>query len=193
MFSQKLFILNKTIIGKLRSALVRHMFKNAPRMGRIGKIGLLYGTEYIAVGADTRFGDYIYLTAWKRKIDPVLTIGANCEFGAMNHITCSNSITIGDNVLTGKWVTITDNSHGNVSLEDMMISPLLREIVSKGPVRIGNNVWIGDKVTILPGVNIGDNAIIGANSVVTKNVPAFSVACGNPATIVKSLKYRNNE
>ena len=52
---------------------------------------------------------------------------------------------------------------------------------------IGDNVWIGDKATILPGVTIGEGAIIAANAVVTKNVPAFSVAAGNPAKIIKSV------
>ena len=55
----------------------------------------------------------------------------------------------------------------------------------KGPVRIGNNVWIGDNVTILSGVTIRDGAIIGAGSVVTKDVPAYSVAVGNPARVIK--------
>ena len=57
--------------------------------------------------------------------------------------------------------------------------------VAKGPVIIGNACWIGDRVTILPGVNIGDGAIIGANSVVTKDIPAFSIAAGSLARILK--------
>jgi carbonic anhydrase/acetyltransferase-like protein (isoleucine patch superfamily) len=56
----------------------------------------------------------------------------------------------------------------------------------KGDVEIGNAVWIGDSVIILPGVKVGDGAIIGAGSVVTKSVPAFSVAVGNPARVVKT-------
>lgn len=60
--------------------------------------------------------------------------------------------------------------------------------LSKGSVVIGNNVWIGDKVTILPGVTIGDNAVIAANSVVTKDIPSFSVAAGIPAVILKNVR-----
>ena len=56
------------------------------------------------------------------------------------------------------------------------------------PVNIGNDVWIGSRVTILPGVTIGDGAIIGASSVVTKDVPPYAVACGNPARVVKYRK-----
>lgn len=57
------------------------------------------------------------------------------------------------------------------------------------PVYIGNDVWIGSRVTILPGVTIGNGAIIGASAVVTKDVPPYAVACGNPAQVVK---YRGN-
>lgn len=59
--------------------------------------------------------------------------------------------------------------------------------MSKGPVIIGQNVWVGDKATILPGVTIGDGAVIGANSVVTKDVPPYSIVGGNPAKVLKQL------
>ena len=64
----------------------------------------------------------------------------------------------------------------------------LREVISKGAVIIGKNVWIGDKATVLPGVTIGDSVIIGANSVVTKDIPAYSIVGGNPAKIIKTLQ-----
>ena len=60
--------------------------------------------------------------------------------------------------------------------------------MSKGDVIIGKNVWIGDKVTILPNVKIGDGVVIGANSVVTKDIPPCSVVAGNPAKIIKHQK-----
>ena len=113
-----------------------------------------------------------------------MTIGEKCHFGAFNHITCTNKITIGEECLTGKWVTITDNSHGDTDIESLQVPPIKRPIVSKGPVIIGKNVWLGDKATILPNVTIGDGAVIAANSVVTKDVPAFSVVAGSPAKIV---------
>ena len=87
-------------------------------------------------------------------------------------------------MLTGKWVTITDNSHGETDKDTLGMRPQKRTITSKGPVVIGNNVWIGDKATILPGVIIGDGAVIAANAVVTKDVPAYSVVGGNRAKII---------
>jgi acetyltransferase-like isoleucine patch superfamily enzyme len=78
-------------------------------------------------------------------------------------------------------VTITDNSHGRTDADSLDVPPAHRDIVSKGPVIIGKNVWIGDKATILPGVKIGDGAVIAANAVVTKDVPAKCVVAGSPA------------
>ena len=69
-----------------------------------------------------------------------------------------------------------------------MLPPLARPVHSNGPIVIGKNVWIGDKVTILPNVTIGDGAIITANAVVTKNIPAYAIAVGCPAKIVKMIK-----
>ena len=65
------------------------------------------------------------------------------------------------------------------------VTPKLEDLPLKGDTIIGNDVWIGQNVTILPGVHIGDGAIIGANSVVSKDVPAYHIACGNPCKIIR--------
>lgn len=85
-------------------------------------------------------------------------------------------------------MTITDNGHGDTDYETLQQVPINRRLHSKGDVTIGNNVWIGDKATILPAVTIGDGAVIAANSVVTKDVPAYSVVAGNPAKVIKQVK-----
>lgn len=153
------------------------------------KISRLLHHEHMQIGSGTSFGRMAVLTAWDnqdgRKYTPEIRIGEKCNFGDFIHITAINKISIGDNVLTGRWVTITDNSHGDTQLESLKTAPIKREWVSKGPVIIGNNVWIGDKATILPGVTIGDGAVIGANSVVTSDIPPYCVAGGNPAKIIK--------
>lgn len=152
------------------------------------KIAMLHCPECIHVGDSNGFGKDLFLTAWRREgvnVEPLLRIGSHCSFGAYNHITCANKVTIGDYCLTGKWVTITDNSHGETDRDSLLMSPAKRPITSKGPVVIGDNVWIGDKATILPGVTIGDGAVIAANAVVTKDVPPHCVAGGNPARILK--------
>lgn len=160
------------------------------------EIAQFLGGQYMHIGDGTGFCDGVYLTAWdkflcivdgqetEQHFTPSLTIGKKCNFGAHNHITCINEITIGDNLLTGKWITITDNSHGTTDVETLKIDPIKRPLYSKGPVVIGNNVWIGDKATILPGVTIGDGAVIAANAVVTKDVEPYTVVGGNPAKVI---------
>ena len=119
---------------------------------------------------------------------PHLRIGDNVSLGEYSHITCADKITIGNGVLTGRFVLITDNSHGNNTKEETNTPPLARMIHSNGPVHIGDNVWIGDKVTILPNVTIGKGCIIAANAVVTKDIPEYSVVAGIPAKIIKTIK-----
>ena len=151
-------------------------------------IGMIKCPKFIHIGDYTKFNKDIWLTAWctqNSSNKPFLKIGSHCAFGAFNHITCANKVIIGDYCLTGKWVTITDNSHGETDYDSLWMPPSKRPITSKGPVIIGNNVWIGDKATILPGVTIGDGVVIAANAVVTKDIPAYSVAAGNPARIIR--------
>ncbi len=121
-------------------------------------------------------------------IQPEMIIGNGVSLGEYSHVTCANRVVIGDDVLTGRFVLITDNSHGKSSIDEIDIAPLLRDVTSNGPVVIGKKVWIGDKVTVLPGVTVGEGAIIAANAVVTKDVPAYSVVAGCPAKVVKMIK-----
>lgn len=159
------------------------------------KISSIVNPKCMDIGYKTFFGRMAVITIWtkyqKNSNDNTrLIIGQRCHFGDFIHITAINRIIIGNNVLTGRWVTITDNAHGKTDSETLKIPPVDRPLLSKGPVIIGNNVWIGDKVTILPGVTVGEGAVIAANAVVTKDVPPYSVAGGNPAI---TLKCYNND
>jgi acetyltransferase-like isoleucine patch superfamily enzyme len=188
-------------INYIRTLWLRKQFKHIGQSVLFQKVDFLVGAKYISIGDHTFFDKHLYLTAWdsyQSKESPQtfstsIFIGSNCHFGSFNHITAINSITIGNNLLTGKNVTITDNSHGSTNLEHFSIEPILRPLVSNGPVKIGNNVWIGDKATILPNVKIGDGAVIGANTVVTKDIPPYAVAVGNPARILKIANEVSNE
>lgn len=155
-------------------------------------VNRIHGENYIKIKAHTCFGKFAVVTAWNtymgETFTPNISIGSNCNFGDYLHLTCIDRISIGNNVLTGRWVTISDNGHGKSTINSLIVPPLKRSLYSKGPISIGENVWIGDKVSVLAGVTIGEGAIIAANSVVTKDVPPFSIAAGNPAKIVKILK-----
>lgn len=123
----------------------------------------------------------------------VLKIGKNLKINDYVHITAHESVIIGDNVLLASNVYISDVLHGcyseceNSSPCDSLVAE--RQLFSKS-VHIGNNVWIGEKVCVLPGVFIGDNCIIGAGSIVTKSFPENVIIAGNPA---KVIKYYNNK
>lgn len=181
---------------RIKSLWIGSSFKTCPESVLFGRVGLIKGAEYIEIGNNCTFGDGLYMTAWFSRLrvgyTPKLTIGDNCCFGVGNHITCANEIIIGENCLTGKWVTISDNNHGDSDWEDMHTPPLSRSITSKGPVKIGKNVWIGEKATIVSGVTIGDGVIVAANAVVCKDVPSFCVVAGSPAKIVKQVVQENN-
>ena len=150
------------------------------------------GGKYISCGKNTFLGPNGILSAWDsfkgEKYNPKITIGDNVTIGMNFHISAINSISIGDNVLTGKCITIIDNGHGTTSLDDLQIVPKLRKLHVYGSVSIGKNVWIGDKVTIVGNVNIGEGAVVGSNSVVTKDIPPFSVYGGVPAKMIKQVK-----
>lgn len=173
----------------LRSLWLRNAFKACPSDVYLGKIGHIENPKHISMGHLVSFGDDFYLYAYvkDKSTPPEITIGDNCCFGAHNHITASDKIIIGNNVVTGKRVTISDNNHGNTDATTLKTPPLEREIVSKGPIVISDNVWIGENAIILSGVTIGEGSIIAAGAVVTKDIPAFSIAAGNPARIIKTI------
>ena len=121
-----------------------------------------------------------------------LIIGENCQINDNVDSGSVEKIIIGINVLIASKVFITDHNHGNYSEEDQdspNISPIERKLISK-PVYIEDNVWIGEMCSILPGVTIGEGSIIGSNSLVSKNIPSYSIAVGNPAKIIK--RYDKN-
>ena len=125
------------------------------------------------------------------RFTPQIIIGDNVAFNNDCHIGCINRIEIGNNVLGASRIYITDHYHGRIEPNDLEHVPTERRLFSKGPVVIGDNVWIGEGVAIMPGVTIGMNAIIGANSVVTRDIPPNAVAAGIPAKVIKILTSEN--
>lgn len=124
-----------------------------------------------------------------------LVFGDNVQVGDYVHIAALSSVSFGDNVLMASKVYISDHDHGtyhgqgNVSQPDEIQADKPLQVAA---VKIGNNVWIGENVCILKGVEIGDNSIIGASAVVTKSIPANSIVGGNPAKILKRFDHAKN-
>ena len=152
------------------------------------------GYKRICIGSRTCFQSYCVLGCWEKygedeHHEPEIIIGDDCNIGEFCHITAINRITIGNGLLTGRFVYIGDNSHGGLSWEEATVPPVKRHLKSKGEINIGNNVWIADKVTILGGVTIGDNVIIGAGSIVNHDVPSNCIVAGIPAKIIKIMSH----
>lgn len=182
----------KSLSSRLYTRVLRLRFA---RFGKNSHVGWpatkLIGLKYVSVGKGTFIARRVLLTAWDQyhgnHYSPTILIGNYCTINENTHITAINKIIIGDNLLTGTNVLITDNAHGEITHESLTMPPTIRPLYSKGPVVIGNNVWLGNNVCVMPGVTIGDGAIIGANSVVTHDIPAFAVAAGIPANIIKQV------
>jgi acetyltransferase-like isoleucine patch superfamily enzyme len=109
-------------------------------------------------------------------------IGDRVSFSRGCHVSVHSGLEIGDYSLFGEYVSIHDEDHklGRSEL------PLAERGFETAPIRIGRNVWVGAKATILKGVTIGDDAVIGAHAVVTRDVPAGAVAVGIPARVLRS-------
>lgn len=168
--------------------------KKLKKVGKNSVVGSdlqIRGMEYIEIGDNFTAGKGTTLQAWdsyeNQKFNPEIIIGNNVMLTDYIQISAINKVVLGDNLLVGQNVYISDNSHGNADETAIGIAPIKRSLTSKGPVIIGKNVWIGRGAVILSGVTVGDNAIVGANSVVTRDVPANSVVAGSPAKIIKYL------
>lgn len=151
------------------------------------------GLNNVSVGKNFRSGERLKLRTFDSwgtlKYTPQIIIGDNVNIETDCHISAINKVSIGNNVLMASFVYISDHSHGNVNDMDGVVEhPLERPLYSKGPIIIEDDVWLGEKVSVMPGIHIGRGAIIGANSVVTKDIPAYAVAVGAPAKVIKMLR-----
>lgn len=185
----RIFSLLNFLLWKILNWCIKHKFKRMK--GLIYKPHQIIGAKYISIGCHTTIRNGLILSAWKsyagKSFNPRITIGDNCFIGEHAHISAINSIIIGNGVLTGRYVYISDNSHGTGSISEVETKPAKRPLYSKGPVLIGDNVWIGERVCILAGVSIGEGAIIGANAVVTHSIPPYCIAAGVPAKVIRSM------
>lgn len=171
---------------------IAKQFKAVGKDVVINKIDNLSSPECISLGDRVYLGAHCVLEAISRSGDqvfqPEITIGDGTRLGDFCHLGAVDFIRVGKNVLFGRFVLVTDHSHGKPEDMKWTTAPFDRALHSKGGVTIGDNVWLGDKVSVLSGVTIGEGAIIGANSVVTKNIPARSFAAGCPAKVIKTIE-----
>lgn len=170
-----------------------------PRGRRFGSFGersiimwppvTIFNEQYIHIGSHTMIGPGVALSAGMVPgqeciSDRVVVIGDRCLIGRNSGIVGHFSVEIGNDVWTGHHVYVTDQNHG---YEDPA-RPISLQTQPERAVRIGDGSWIGHGAVILPGVTIGRHVVVGANSVVTSDIPDFSVAVGSPARVIRQLR-----
>ena len=163
----------------------------------IGKRLPVFQNSYNELFARTRFylvKGYIEKCGKNVNIQPHATIARRVEIGDFSGVgrnsLLQGGVKLGKHVMMGPEVLIYTQNH-DFSRTDI---PMDQQGWSEEkPVVIEDDVWIGSRVTILPGVTIGKGSVIGASAVVTKSVPPYSVVAGNPAIVVKSRNIKQDE
>lgn len=152
----------------------------------------LSGCKNISIGNNTTILDNCRLAVYGDNDKPNIAIGDNCYigFGFSALASSKGFINIGNNVLFASNVLVTNENHG--INPDSKVPYMAQELTAEN-VRIGDGCWIGEKVCILSGVSIGEKSIIGAGSVVTKSIPSFSIAVGNPAKVLKQYNFKDKQ
>lgn len=188
------------VIVTLESETIRKAQQsNLARVSKLGYAGEnislpedcdVIGQEHLFIGSDFRAARGLRLHCWKTKTfdglsSPRLEIGDRVFFNREAYVSCAKSIKIGNDTLFGSNILITDNYHGSTQIIDTrrLSSPLS----CPGTIIIEDGAWVGNNVCILPGSRIGKGSIIGANSVVNSVIPAFCIAAGAPARVIKYL------
>ena len=175
-----------------RRAAIGQRSRRARRFASFGSASIicfppaaLFGEAGIRIGDDVLIGPNVSLSAGMSPDQPLISdrivvIGHRCVIGRNSSIGGHLSIEIGDDVYFGPNVYVTDQNHSAVDPEQ----PVGHQAAPERPVSIGDGSWIGTNAVILPGVRIGSRAVVGAGSVVTRDVPAGAVAVGAPARVL---------
>jgi acetyltransferase-like isoleucine patch superfamily enzyme len=181
---------------KVYSSLLSTFYRIFPGVffKKLGKSPMFYGpirfgsigNNNIIIGNHCAFGKYIHIGANKNCtiiIDDEVSINTGC------HIVAIYGIRIGKRCSFGEYVSIRDQNHTFKAWIDDDSTELYRG----KSITIGNNVWVGRGCIILPGVTIGDYSVIGANSVVSHDIPEYSLAVGSPAKVIRDLRRRSHD
>lgn len=180
----------KRLINRFEIWYIQHFLR--PQFEELGREITVMKPWHVEInGGPVFLGDYaniiatpdnkVRLTVWSNRAgEGRIVIGKYCLICAGVRISAATEITIGDNCMLAHRVYVTDADWHDLYNRGMFVG-------KSSPVRIGNNVWIGDSAIVCKGVTIGDNSIIGAGAVVVKDVPPNVVAAGNPAVALKHL------
>lgn len=172
---------------------MRCKFKKFGRNSYIMKPYMLTNARYIEIDDQVIIRGYSRIEAIKsdnfEEQAHLIRIGKGTKIEQFFHVGACDLVDIGDNVLIASRVFITDHNH---CFYDINVPIKHQGFQSGGKVVIEKNAWIGEGCVILPGVTIGRNSVIGANAVVTKDIPPYSVAVGAPAKVIKKFDFSHN-
>lgn len=144
---------------------------------------------YVGKKVSIKYKAWIASTPLTGEKESKLIFEDGCTIGHFNHIYATKSIILHRDVLTADKVYISDNLHG---YKDIFVPIRDQPVIQNGTVEIGEGSWLGENVCVL-GAKIGKHCIIGANSVVTKDIPDYSVAVGVPAKIIKQYDFNEKK
>ncbi len=161
----------------------RYRFAQFGRYSTIAYPHRIHGHRGIRIGQRVSIWPNARLEAFNTgNGDTRIVIGDGCAIQPHVHIGAAESVRIGRGVLMASYVYITDHDHDWTDPENPVIS---NDRLIVAPVTIGDFVWLGERVMVLKGVTIGDRSIIGAGSIVTKDIPAYTLAVGAPARVIR--------
>ena len=170
---------------RLFTLVISSAFKEFGAGSRIDPPFRFSGLNWISVGENVMVNSGCWMQVVRGHADDKtakLIIKSHAGIGMGAHISAARQVVIEEYVLLGRNVYISDHAH---AYEDVAL-PIAEQGINRiAPVTIGHETWLGENAVVLPGVTIGKHCVIGANSVVNRSIPDFSVAVGSPARVVK--------
>lgn len=163
-------------------------FKQFGHNSFLGRRCVIHGGENIEIGNNVRIGNDARLSLYGD--DARIVLHDNIYAGSNISIITASKVEVEDRVLLASYISIMGHNHGMNPESELSYGG--QPLISKN-VHIKQGAWIGERVCILPGVTIGEKAIVGAGSVVTKNVPDYAIVAGNPAKILKEYDFIEHE
>lgn len=168
-------------VALLRELARRQAFAKGPLNGEALE---LLRSGRLEIGEGTLFEPNVWLTGGERGR---IRIGAGVFLNQGVMVAAVDLVEIGDHCMAANGCMITDGNH---RFDDPSKPVTWQGFDSKGPTRLGANVWLGANVVVTSGVTIGDRCVVGANSVVTSDLPPGTIAAGAPAKVLKQIEFR---
>lgn len=184
----------KIVLKRIKGRLWKFKFASCGKNLQIGKNVMFGNSSYIEFGDNCDIADNVVFAPLQKYGDinysSKISVGNNVHFGTNDRIASKDGVIIEDDVLFAAFVHVTDHSHEYRKID----LPISRQgVFGKGKVVIKKGSWLAFGCHVLSGVTIGEHSVVAANSVVTKDVPPYSVVAGNPAKIISQYNFQSQK